>query len=352
MTSRLAVAAVRVQFKAAAMARALTGGDRTVYVGQRVAEYRRLWASGAQRLGAEFHDIGHAAWEVRKDGRVARLVNHVTEADNPAVLQLAGDKEYCYRLAREAGVPVPDHAVCTLEDLSPALWLLERLPGPFVSKPAFGSASGLGVTTGIRTRRDLFRGVVLASRLGARVLVEAMVPGESWRLLYLDGQLLHAVRRRGLRVTGDGRSTVADLAGEPMDWNARWTLAAQGRGPEDVPPEGDEWLVRGLPPGERRRQELRTIYSESATRLVAPEVAEAVGRVARSLGSELAGIDLIANDLTRPLEESGGMFLEINTTPGIHHHYLGPEDEKDPVAARVLAHLLARPAAHRGRNAP
>ncbi len=61
----------------------------------------------------------------------------------------------------------------------------------------------------------------------------------------------------------------------------------------------------------------------------------------RALGSRFAGVDLLTNDPTVPLAESRGVFVEINTTPGLHHHYITAEDhERHPVAARILDRLL------------
>jgi glutathione synthase/RimK-type ligase-like ATP-grasp enzyme len=39
------------------------------------------------------------------------------------------------------------------------------------------------------------------------------------------------------------------------------------------------------------------------------------------VGTRLAGIDVITTDPGVPLGESGGVILEVNATPGYHHHY-------------------------------
>ena len=56
---------------------------------------------------------------------------------------------------------------------------------------------------------------------------------------------------------------------------------------------------------------------------------------------QLVGVDVITNDPSVSLAQSGGVFLEVNTTPGIHHHYHTREEhERHPVATKVLQHLL------------
>jgi cyanophycin synthetase len=326
------------------------GLKRTVYVHERTEEYRRYWEAGARLLGAEFVPLTEDVWEIRHDGRSLRLSIHITPCDDHATRRLAGNKPYCYSLAQSVGVPVPAHVVFEVHELERARAFIQQEPGPWVLKPARDTASGLGITTGITTWHGVIVAAALASFYGRTLILERMVPGESCRLLFLGGRMVHAVRRRGVRVTGDGRRSIAELArnaGGPgllEDANTRLTLAGQQRAGSDIPAPGEEVLVRSLPLGQNGQRELRTEYDETVTSLVGLEVAAELAKVVRALGTEFAGIDVISNDLSRPLQASGGTFLEINTTPGIHHHYIAPDDfTVNPVARQVLAHLLCRP---------
>jgi cyanophycin synthetase len=345
MKDRTLLRLERLRLRASRTVRARLGLKQTVYVNERLEEYRGYWEEGARSLGASFTPLTREVWEVRAGARVLRLSNHITPFDDHATRVLAGDKPYCYRLAREVGVPVPDHVVFEVSDLVTAHRFFEAHPAPFVLKPAKDTASGMGITTGLSTWPMVVRAIALASFYGRTLMLERMVAGESCRLLYLGGELIHAVRRRGVRVTGDGQSILAGLleasglAHLAEDDNTRFTLAASGRSLSDVPRAGEEVLVRGLPADTAERCELRTVYDEDVTSLCAPALAAELSAVVRALGSEFAGIDIIANDLGRRLGESGGTFLEINTTPGIHHHYVAPRPA-EPVAKLVLAHLL------------
>ena len=322
------------------------GLRRTVYVHERTKEYRGYWEEGARLLGAEFNPLTQDVWEIRRNGRVLRLSIHITPCDDHATRRLAGDKPYCYKLAHAAGVPIPRNLVFEADRLESARSFMAETPGPWVLKPARGTASGLGVTTGITTWRGVIGATALASFYGRSLILEQMIAGESCRLLFLNGRLIHAVRRRGVRVTGDGKRSLAELAGLLggdrllKDENTLFTLAGQQRTAADVPAMGQEVLLRSLPLEVRQRRELRTIYDEDVTAQCAPELAAELSKVVNALGSEFAGIDIISNDLRRPLAQSGGTFLEINTTPGIHHHYVNPAASSEPVAMLVLAHLL------------
>jgi D-alanine-D-alanine ligase-like ATP-grasp enzyme len=161
----------------------------------------------------------------------------------------------------------------------------------------------------VTTWPEFLRAAALASLYGEDILLERMMPGESCRLLFLDGRLIHAVRRRAMERLAGGVFPVA---------------------------------------------ELRTVYDETVTHLCGEPLVAECARIVAALGSEFAGIDLICNDLGRSLAESGGTFLEINTTPGIHHHYIGSESHSaNPVAKQVLAYLLRDPrrdGAHHGNG--
>src|SRR5688572_2676009 len=170
-------------------ARRALGLDRTVYVEQRLGEYRGYWEAAASRLGAQFHTITDGIWEISRNGASVRLAGHVAPVDDPVTLRLAGDKELGYRMAESVGVPVPAHVVVTLSELTKARTFLTERGGPLVVKPQRGTSSGVGITTHIGTWRGLRRAIILASLFDERIIVEQMVPAESCRLLFLDGEL-------------------------------------------------------------------------------------------------------------------------------------------------------------------
>jgi cyanophycin synthetase len=321
------------------------GRERTVYVDARVAEYRQYWEAAARILGGTLTPLSEGIWEVRVGRRSTRIFNYVVGIDDAVTLRVAGDKLFCHRVAQEVGVPVPEYLAFALAEVGRAQAYLRDHPGAYVVKPAYGSASGLGITTHVRTARQLKQAALLASLFGDRLLLERMVPGESYRLLFLDGRLLHAARRTGERVAGDGLSTVRELVERagvgPVDPAMADLLETQRLEAESVPESGRAVLVRAVPRSVRRTRELRTVYDASVTGLFDKDTIRSLEALVRRLGSRFAGIDLVTSDPTVPLEESGGAFLELNTTPGIHHHYHTEEEWRShPVAVQVLRHLL------------
>ena len=345
MGPRLALERLLVKFVRTARRR--IGLEKTIYVESRVSEYREFWSGAARLIGAEFRELGPAIWEVERNGRHTRIHNADVELNNVVVAALCSDKVYGYSVAERLGVPVPRHEVYDLRRLEEAKRRLKAEPGPYVVKPARDTSSGIGVSTQVRTPRELERAAVLASLFHDEFLLERMMPGETCRLLYLKGKFLHGVRRRGVRVTGDGRTTLDELAARTgltarrRDANARWTLETQGLDWADVPAADREVLVRSLPLEETRRRELRTVYTEEITSMIGADLLEEAGRVVAALETNLAGVDIVTIDPRVSLRESGGALLEVNPGPGIHHNYITDEDRREHrVATAILRALL------------
>jgi D-alanine-D-alanine ligase-like ATP-grasp enzyme len=327
--------------------------SRQVYVHDRVAEYRALWQAAAAEIGARLVPLADDLWELSLDGKTTRIFNHCLQFDDPVILETAGNKPLVYRMLRERGLRVPEHAVFHLEQLHEAEPFLRRHATGCVVKPASGTSSGLGITTHVLTRKDLRAAAVLASLYASQLLIERMIPGESYRLLVLDGEVIHAVRRRGLRLVGDGISPIAELIraenrrraqrAEPAIGTGRdcaFTLDYQGLALSSTPSRDQSFLVQTVNDPMQRHVEVRTVYDESVTDLLCHAIKKAAGVVAQALHSRFIGVDVITTDPSVPLEESGGAIIEANTTPGLHHHYDFKRERFPQPAPQVLRTLL------------
>jgi len=324
-----------------------------LYVQGRVSEYREIWRAVAEEVGAQFDFISEDIWELSLGENRTKIANYKLQFDDPVVLEMAGRKPFVYRLLRERGLRVPEHEIFQLGDLDKAEAFLARQPKGCVVKPANGTASGLGVTTHVFARRELRRAAILASLYDSQLLIEKMIPGESYRLLVLDGKVIHAVRRRSPRLEGDGTSTVAELIraenkrlmarGQTVigtDRDCCFTLDYQNLSLSSIPREGQRFAVQSVNDPEQRREEVRTVYDESVSDLLCEALREDAESAADRLGARFIGVDVITPDPTVPLEQSGGAIIELNTTPGLHHHYDMRREKYPKPALRVLRALL------------
>ncbi|MGH8583905.1 MAG: hypothetical protein ACREWG_14215 [Gammaproteobacteria bacterium] len=312
--------------------------------------YKALWQRAAAAIGASFEELAEGFWEVRRDGRMTLINNFEVRLDDPVILHLAGDKALCYRLLQRGGLPVPEHAVYSLAEFETAAQFI-RAQGPqlAVVKPSKGTSGARGVTTHIRTLPECRKATALASLYGEAILIERWIAGESYRLLVLDGRMIHASRRRGLRVVGDGTATIDRLMARQIraagvsaaDRDIVATLAAQGLTTASVLEDRREVLVRSSPLARHDVGEQRTVFDENVTGEICGAIRAVAAQAAELLFSRFAGVDVITLDPTLPLIKTGGVINEINTTPGLHHHYnLINQTGVDP-ASEVLVYLLS-----------
>lgn len=333
------------------------GWSGQVYFEQRVDEYRNMWRAVAAAEGGTFTELASDLWQIDVGERRTRMLNYLLEFDNPVTLALAGRKPVVHQLLQAAALAVPEHAVFTLDQLDDARQFVERHPQGCVIKPA-GGYGGKGVTTHVQQAGEVRRAALLASLYDNELLIEAMIPGESYRLLILEGKLIDAVWRRGPRLEADGMSTVrqlldaensrrstAGIAPLDVDRDVRFTLSYQGLTLQSRPEKGRLIVARSITDQARRYVEVRTVYNHSANDLICDSIRQDAETAARVIGSDFLGVDVITPDPSVPLQASGGAINEVNTTPALHHHY-DPSKQPYPEAAiEALQALLKRPAA-------
>ena len=319
----------------------------------RRAFYEHEWRHAAGRCGATVEYLCDDLLEISRGDCRTRVYRNYTQLDDPVTLRLAGNKAAVHRLLAHRGLPVPDYRVFTLRSLGAAGEFLRQRQGQeCVVKPAANTGGGMGVSTGVRSRRQLLWSAIVAAAYGPEMLIEVQARGDNYRLLFLDGDLIDAVTRRPPHVQGDGRSTIATLlrrenarrlaqggrSGEPLitvDADMKRTLAQHG------------WSLRSAP-GSGVRVDLKTVVNQNASvdnepaiGRVAPAVVRACAEAAHAVGARLAGVDIITPDASRPLAASGGVILEVNTTPSFHVHYRRQQsDGSCRVAQTVLDRLL------------
>lgn len=267
----------------------------------------------------------------------------------PAIAEsISSDKDLTKRLLASCGVPVPEgRAVDSLEDA----WEAANDIGlPVVVKPTDGN-HGRGVSTNLTTQEDIEAAYKLAAEEGSEVLVERFIPGDEHRLLVVGGKLVAAAKGETAWVTGDGVSTVTQLidaqintdprrgATEDFPLNVvligedpavRLELARQGFAPDSVPQKGKQVLIQR-----------NGNVAFDVTGRVHPSVVATVSLAARVVGLDIAGVDLVAEDIGRPLEEQRGAIVEVNAGPGLLMHLKPATGEPRPVGRAIVDHLFA-----------
>ena len=330
-----------------------------------VAEVRRL--ADRHWLGPSTAAIVHAA-EARTipairlnegnlvqlgyGSRARRIWTAETDRTSAIAEGISRDKHLTNSLLRACGVPVPEGR--TVESAGDAWEAAREIDAPVVVKPVDGN-HGRGVFIGLTTQAEVEAAYRVALEEGSGVLVERAVPGREHRLLVVGGRMVAASRGEAAYITGDGRATIAALIeaqlnsdprrGETQDHPlnpvrldsiVRLDLQHQGFTPESVPGEGVTVLIQ-------RNGNM----SVDITDAVHPEVAAKAVLAARIVGLDIAGIDLVAEDISRPLGPQRGAIVEVNAGPGLLFHLRPSNGPGRPVGEAIVEHLF--PAGDDGR---
>ncbi len=263
---------------------------------------------------------------------------------------IASEKDLTKSLLKACGVPVPEGQVV---DSPAAAWeAAEDIGLPVVVKPSDGN-HGRGVTLELSTREDIEAAYHVAEREGSEVIVERHLLGQEHRLLVVGGKVVAAARGDVAWVTGDGRATVTQLvdtqintdprrgmtedfplgriqlSGDDADPVVLLDLQRQGLTPQSVPAAGRRVLIQR-----------NGNVSVDCTDEVHPEVAHAVSLAARVVGLDIAGVDVVATDIGRPLAEQGGGIVEVNAGPGLLPHLKPAQGSPRPVGRAIVDHLF------------
>lgn len=276
-----------------------------------------------------------------------RIWTAETEFTGAIAEGIAGDKDLTKSLLAACGVPVPEgQIVATVE----AAWEAAQEIGlPVVVKPSDGN-HGRGVSLDLKTQAQFEDAFHLAARHGSEVMVERFVRGHEHRLLVVGGRVVAAARGETASITGDGLASVAELVETQLNTDPRrgasedfplnpiriatdtaiqLDLQRQGLTPASVPAAGHEVLIQR-----------NGNVAIDCTDEVHPDVEHMVSLAARVVGLDIAGVDVVAQDISKPLHAQGGAIVEVNAGPGLLMHLKPAEGAPRPVGRAVCEHLF------------
>ena len=269
------------------------------------------------------------------------------ETDNTSAIAetISRDKDLTKSLLKACGVPVPEGSI--VESADEAWEAAQDIGLPVVVKPSDGN-HGRGVFTNMQTESEVRTAFSVAIEEGSSVIVERFIPGNEHRLLVVGGKMVAAARGDFAFVKGDGKSTVEELidiqinsspSRGPAEENTlnfvridsavRLELERQGLNAQSIPDAGRDVLIQR-----------NGNVSIDITDEVHPDVAETVSLAARVVGLDVAGIDLVCEDIRMPLAEQRGAVVEVNAGPGLLMHLRPSSGSPRPVGNAIVDYLF------------
>ncbi len=272
--------------------------------------------------GQSLVQLGYGVHQKRIRATIASTTSNIA-------VDIAGDKEETKKLLGGAQIPVPSGTVVRdEEDLQSAI---NRYGYPLVIKPIDGN-HGKGNTTNIINWEMAVAALENAQRYSRSVIVERFIVGVDFRILVVNYKFICAALRTPASVIGDGENTIQYLIDEVnkdprrgyghekvltqinVDNDTHKMLSEKGYTLDTVPLTGELVMLKST-------ANLSTGgTSTDVTDEVHPVNIFMAERIAKIIGLDICGIDVMAPDLSRPVTENGGAVLEVNAAPGFRMH--------------------------------
>jgi cyanophycin synthetase len=274
-----------------------------------------------------------------------RIWTAETDQTSAIAETISRDKDLTKSLLRSAGVPTPEGRTVTSPD--DAWEAAQDIGLPVVVKPIDGN-HGRGVFINLYTQKEIEAAYAVAIDEGSEVLVERHIVGDEHRLLVVGNKVVAAAKGETVWVTGDGKHTIRELIqiqinSDPrrgtaeehplnpvrIDSAVKLELARQQLTGDSIPAIDHKVLIQS-----------NGNVAFDVTDLVHPDVAFQVALAARVVGLEIAGVDLVAQDISRPLAEQNAAIVEVNAGPGLLMHLKPASGKPQPVGKEIANHLF------------
>lgn len=269
----------------------------------------------------------------------------MTDRTSSIAVDLASNKDETKRMLKDAAIPVAK-GVCISnpDDLEDAV---KSVGFPLVFKPLDGN-HGKGASINVKTMEEAVEAFAHAKKYSRKIIIEKFITGYDFRVLVINNRFIAAALREPAHVIGDGKSTIQQLIDkENLD-------PRRGYGHENVLTEisVDRETLEQLA---KKEYNLETILkkdehcylkgtanlstggtSTDVTDIVHPHNIFICERISRVIGLDICGIDIMASNLSEPLEITGGVVLEVNAAPGFRMHLAPAKGLPRNVAAPVI----------------
>ncbi|MFV8334405.1 cyanophycin synthetase [Flavobacterium sp. GSP14] len=269
----------------------------------------------------------------------------ITCKTSSIAVDIACNKELTKKMLDMASIPVAIGSICVNEDDLAAT--IKKIGYPIVLKPLDGN-HGKGASINVTNWEDAVSGLAFAKEYSKRIIVEKFITGFDYRILVIDNKLVAAAKRVPAHVVGDGTATIQELISttnlDPRRGYGHENVLTQidvDRDTEDLL-EKLGYTLATIPKIDeivflKSTANLSTGgTSVDVTDMMHPENIFLAERISRVIGLDVCGVDIMAENLTQPLKENGGVILEVNAAPGFRMHLAPSEGLPRNVAAPVI----------------
>ena len=279
--------------------------------------------------------------------RQHRIWKTQTDKTSAVAGSVADDKMLARSLLSACGVPVPEGRI--VDSPEDAWEAAEDIGGPLVVKPC-DADHALSVFNTLPRREDIESAFRKAEAEGSDVMVERFVPGIAHRLLVVGGHLVAATRSEHRRFEGYEAPALSESLNGQHNGHTRrhgaeklpfGIVTHESDGVVSLNSARKSEIVDLAPSAGQCKpiQHSEKVFSD-CTGEVHPSIADTAALAARVVGSNIAGIDIVAQDISRPLQEQESAVVDIDVGPSLLMHLKPTIGSPQPIGSAILRHLF------------
>ena len=290
--------------------------------------------------------------------------------NHSAAIKVCTNKDICTSFLKRLGYKVPISENFTRRsteqnsDLIPLMYeFLGNLSSYNIDYPPILKPSNLSQGTGIvklSNFEDAKKAVQHLNDYKTKTfIIQEFIKGNDFRIVVLNGEVIQAYERVPFSITGNGTDSVKDLVSKkieqfkaddrdkPVDIKDErlWKCVANaGFKPTDILDVGKTIKL----------QDIANLSlggtSKDCTKSITNHFKKLSANIAKSLGLELCGIDILADSISDP-KKTDYRILEVNSTPGLDNYlYSDLKKQNDYVESlyeKIFVYLLNKYSSHK-----
>ncbi len=279
-------------------------------------------------------------------GKYSKMIQATLSNETSCIAaDISSNKQLTKAILDDHKIPVP-YGKLVYTEVS-AVMAANQLGMPVVVKP-FDGNQGKGVHLNLMCEQDIKNAFQVASEYSAGIIVERYITGNDYRVLVIGGEVKAVAQRLPAMVVGDGKHTIKELieiinlAPErgkshekaltkiKLDTIEFSVLQKKGIDENYIPVSGEVITLR-------ENGNISTGGTAiDCTDVIHPDNADIAIRAAEAIGIDIAGIDMVADDISKSILETNGAVIEVNSAPGIRMHLYPSQGQPRNVAKDIL----------------
>jgi cyanophycin synthetase len=244
-------------------------------------------------------------------------------------VETSDNKFLTTQILKEAGVPIPNRILTN--DINEVLAFHQKLQKSIVIKPAVGY-QGKRISVNLNKTDTIKNAFEFANEFDDEIIAQEFIEGNTYRLLVIDNKFVAAVQLVAPHIVGDGINNLKTLFNRlnshpdrefgdksklskiEIDEDTLKILELENYTFDSILENGEIFYLKNS-------CNMRLGGSSvDLTDLVHPYNIFLAERISKILNLNVAGVDIITIDISKPIIDNNGKLIEVNAAPDFRMH--------------------------------